>query len=303
MVRDHDCISPDLHRAAGIASAHHAFEAEGAAPVLPDARGHIPIERLIEHIGKVTLDRYRLGAAGAGMAVQIGQAELLTQQVIQRPARFDRVGQERTGGEAGRRAEAAPQAAFTLAADDGINCQRQTIELCLLAALDHRSVQPLVLVDIELEHLGVRAHRANLFDGHRGEAGYAKPQAKLLCRRGNRALALPVKYALERSGGEDQRQGSLAAQHGDRSINLRHPGEHIWHQIGVGKGGGVARAGQFIIGRTIDVIEHRPWQAAARQFAEIGYVVAVREAQVSPFSGACACATFSLARASAQFRL
>src|SRR3546814_6976499 len=88
------------------------------------------------------------------MGVEIGQSEFLAKEVIERPARARGIAPYCAGAEAGRGGEARSQAAFALARTDRVDRQCQCIEARRLAALDHRGIEPLVLVDIELEQLG-----------------------------------------------------------------------------------------------------------------------------------------------------
>ncbi len=61
------------------------------------------------------------------------------------------------------------------------------------------------------------------------------------------------------------------------SISLD-PGEHIGDEVAIGKGGGVARLGQLVVGGAVDIVEHRPGQALLGQQAEIVDVVAIGQA-------------------------
>jgi len=56
--------------------------------------------------------------------------------------------------QAWRRGEASPEVALAVAADDRIDGKRERVEPRRLRALDHRAVEALVLVIIELEQLG-----------------------------------------------------------------------------------------------------------------------------------------------------
>ena len=102
------------------------------------------------------------------MGIEIGEAEFLAQHVVERPARAGGVAPDAGRGEARRGGEAAPQAPFALAGDDGVHGQRQRIELRRLTALDHVGVEPLVLVDIELEQLGAAGECGDFLDAKLG---------------------------------------------------------------------------------------------------------------------------------------
>ena len=278
MVGNHDRIRADCHRPARIGGAHHAFQHEGAAPLLPDRGGCVPIHRGVEHGVEIFGDAHRLVGALGHMGVEIGQAEFLAAEIVERPARAGGVAPDAGRCEAWRGGEAAPEAAFALAGDDSVNRQRQRIELRRLAPLDHVGVEALVLVDIKLEQLGAAGERGDFLDAARGEAGDAEPQPELFRRPGNRRLALPVEGALHRGGREHQGQGGLAPEDGAGGVDRLDAREHIRHQIDAGIGGGIARLGQLVIGCPVDVVEHGEGQAGFRQQPEIVDVVTIGQA-------------------------
>ena len=278
MVRDHDRIRPDFHRAACVGGAHYALQHEGAAPLLADRGGGVPVHRRVEHGVEIFGDAHRLVGALADMGVEIGKAELLAKDIIERPARAGGIAPDARRREARRSGEAAPKTALALAGHDGVDRQRQRIELCRLAALDHVGVEPLVLVDVELEQFGAAGERGDFLDAARGEAGDAEPQPESFRCLGHRGLALPVEGALDGGGREHQRQRRAPPEDGAGGVDFLDPGEHVRHQIDPGKGGGVARLGQLVIGRAVDIVEHGEGQAGLRQLPEIVDVVAIGQA-------------------------
>jgi len=42
-------------------------------------------------------------------------------------------------------------------------------------------------------------------------------------------------------------------------IDIGDASEHIGHQVNVCKRGGIASLGQLVIGRSVNVVENRPW--------------------------------------------
>ena len=65
-----------------------------------------------------------------------------------------------------------------------------------------------------------------------------------------------MESALHRSWRKDQRKGAFPAQDRARGVDGLHPGEHIWHKIDVCIAIGVARFGQLVICRAVDIVEH-----------------------------------------------
>jgi len=130
---------------------------------------------------------------------------------VQRPARLERIGKGGGDGEARRAGEAVAGAAFALAGNDGVDSKGDGVELCRLAAFDHAAVEPLVLVDKLVTSWGGKLNRP-ILDADRGETGNAAPQAELLRRADHGAFALPVEHALQRGGGQHQRQRAFAAR-------------------------------------------------------------------------------------------
>jgi hypothetical protein len=113
----------------------------------------------------------------------------------------------------------------------------------LLAALDHRSVEPLVLVDVELEQLGPGRQRRHLLDRMRRQAGDAEPHPEPVRGLGHRAFAIAVECALQRGRAEHQRQRATPPHDRAGGIDGVDAREDIGHQIDIVEGGGVARLG------------------------------------------------------------
>ena len=194
------------------------------------------------------------------MRIQIGQAEFFTEEVVQGPTRPRRVAENGSGGKTGRGGKAAAQTPLPLARHDGVDCQSERIEFGRLTSFDHVSVEPLVLVDIELEHLGAASEGRNLFDRARRKAGDAEPQAEFFRRLGNGGFSLPMECSLHCCWREDEGKGAFPSKDRARRVDGLHPGEHIWHEIDVCIAISVASFGELIISCAIDVIEHREGQ-------------------------------------------
>jgi hypothetical protein len=116
-------------------------------------------------------------------------------------ARFGNVNRETQRalqGEARWRCEAGAQAALPVAADDGVDGQRDSVEPGRFSGRNQRAVKSRVLVDVELEQLG-RGHRAaDLLEADRAERRDTEERAELFRRAPDRPLALPVEQPLQR---------------------------------------------------------------------------------------------------------
>ncbi len=275
MVRHHDRRRADIDRALRILDRHDALQTELPAPVGADRLGRLPVHRLVEHGVEIIGDRHRHLRAGIDMGFEIGQRELAAEQIVERPAGMRREARRRARRQPRRRAEPGPPAALAIAADDRVDGQRDGIELGRLAALDHRAVEALVLVDVELEQLGAGDRRADLLDAHRRQAGDAEPGIELHRRRADRAFAAPMEQPLQCGRREEQRHRHLLAHQRHRHVDRLDPGEHARHQIAVVERRGVACLGQLVVGRAVDIMEHRKGQAPPRQFTKIVDIAAI----------------------------
>jgi hypothetical protein len=161
---------------------------------------------------------------------------------------------------------------------DRIHGQRDRVELGRLAPLDHRPVQALILVRIELEEFGRFDRRADLLDADGRQARNAEPGAEPLRRRADRTFALPMEQPLQRGGREEERHRHLAPHQRRAHVDLFDAREHARHQVAIFERGGVTRLGDLVVGSAVDIVEHRPGQPFAGQAAEILSVVAVGQA-------------------------
>ena len=275
MVGNPDCVGTDLYCAARVGGAHDALERKGPAPVLPDTRGGIPVHPGIEHGVEIVLNADRFPASFLHMPVEVRQAEFRPEHIVKRPARPRGIAPQRRSAEAGRGGKARSQASLALARNDRVHRQRQRIELRFAAAFDHRRVQPLVLVDIELEQLRTVGERCDFLDRMGGEAGDAEPDAELLRRARDRPLAIAMEGALQGSGAEHEGQCAVAPHDLAGCVDVAHPGEHIGDKVDLVEGTRIARLGDFVIGCPVDIVEHGPRQALLREPAEIIDIVAV----------------------------
>ena len=198
VVRNHDCRRTYIDRPPRVGDGHHAFETKLSAPVDADCLGNLPVHRLIEGSREVGPNRNRFARALSDMILQIRQFELCPKQIVERPARLHRDTCKAGRCQAQRRRKSGAQIAFAPPANDGIDGQRQRIELGGLAPGDQRGVQPLVLVNIKLEHLGALERRADLLDADRAERGNPEPGVVRLRDSANRRLTMPVEHALKR---------------------------------------------------------------------------------------------------------
>ena len=72
MIGNHDRIGADFNRPPRVGNAHDTLEREGAAPILPDARGGIPVHVRIEHGVEIILDAYWPARTFLHITVEIG---------------------------------------------------------------------------------------------------------------------------------------------------------------------------------------------------------------------------------------
>jgi hypothetical protein len=263
------------------------FQAEGAVPLLADRLGALPVEALVEHRGEIFGDRLGHARPFGHMRREVRQAEFFAEDVVEAPAGLGGVAQHIRCGEARRRGEARAEAAFAVAADDRIDGERDGIEFRVARGVEHRLVEALVVVDIELEQLGAIGERTGLGEADRREARYARDGARV--RRGaeDGALALPVEEALERGRREEERHRDLAAEERRLHVDAFDPGEHARDQVAVVECRAVAAARDLVIGGAVDIVEHRPGQAALRERAEVVDIVAVGEFHACPIPRHC----------------
>lgn len=267
----------DIDRAARILDRHHALQAELPAPIGADRLRHLPVHRGVEHGVEIIGDRKGDVRSFGHMVLEIGQLEFLAQEIIGGPggvrgeARHARQGQPR------RRGEAGATAAFAVAADDGVDRQRDRVELRRLAALDHRPIEALVLVDIELEHLGARYLPADLLDADGRQRRDAEPGARSLCGVRHGALALPVEQPLQRRRRQEQGHGNLLAHHLHGHVDGLDAGQDVGHQIAIIEGSAVAILGDLVVRGTIDIVEDRPRQPPFGKPAEILDIVTLAD--------------------------
>ena len=254
------------------------FKQKGAVPFLADRLGAFPVEALVEHRGEIFGDRFGDARSFGYMRGEIGQAELFAEHIVEPPAGLGGVAQHVRRGKARRRGEARAQAAFAVAADDRIHSERDRVELRLARGVEHRPVEPLVVVDVELEQLGAGGERTRFGEADRREARNARDGAGI--RRGaeHRALALPVEEPLERGRREEERHRDFAAEQRRFHVDAFDPGEHARDEVAAVERGAVAAAGDFVVGGAVDIVEHRPGQAALRERTEIVDIVAVGQA-------------------------
>ena len=162
-----DCLSGVLHR-------HYPFQAERLAPPLTHFRRGVPVHGLVEHRGEVVGHRdAHVGALG-NVVLKVRQLKRLPEQVIERPVGMRSETHQAGGGESWWRGKPRPQIALTIAANDGIDSERQRIKTCVEAPIDHAPGERLVLVIVELKDLGGADGLANFLDPHCGQRGDAK---------------------------------------------------------------------------------------------------------------------------------
>ena len=169
MVRYHNGICPDLDRPFGIFHRHDPLQTKGLAPTLPHFGGGVPVHGLVEHRGEVI--GYRdtdVGALG-NMVLEVRQLKRLPQQVIQCPAGMRGETHQTGRGESRWRGEARPQIALAIAANNGVDSERQRIKSCVPASIDHAPGERLVLVVIQLKDLWGANRLADLLDPHCGQ--------------------------------------------------------------------------------------------------------------------------------------
>ncbi len=285
MVGDHDRGRADIDRAARIRHRHHALQAELPAPIGADLLGHFPVHRLIEHLVEIVRDRQRDVGPFGDVPAQVGQVERLAEQIIERPFGMRGEAHRRSRRQLRRRGEAGAQAALAIARDDRVDRQRDRIELGVLAHVDQRPVQPLVLVDVELEHLGGADGTPDLLDADRTQAGDAEIGAVFLRHPRHRALALPVEQPLQRGRRQEQRHRQFAPHDGGAHVDSLDASEHVGDEIAIGKGFGVAHLGRFVVGGAVDIMEDRIRQPGLGEPAEILDIVAIGQAHDGPVSG------------------
>ncbi len=92
---------------------------------------------MVEHCAEIVADRYRDVRTLFHVVLQLGQLELLVHEIVGRPPRVHGEAEEAFERQARRRGEAGPQVAFPVSARDRIDGQRQHVEICGDAPLDH----------------------------------------------------------------------------------------------------------------------------------------------------------------------
>ena len=209
------------------------------------------------------------------MVLQVRELELLAEHIVQSPGGFRSIAPEAGRGDPGRAGKAGAQASLAIAADDRVDGQGQGIEFRGLAALDHRAVECLVLVDIELEHFRRADARADLLDADRGERGDAKIGSEFFRCPGDGALALPVKQPLQGGRGQEQRHRQLLAHHRRAHVDRFDAGEHIGHQIATFVCRRVPTPGDLVVGCAVDIVEDRKGQSFFGQRAKVIHIVAI----------------------------
>ena len=217
-----------------------------------------PVERRIEQFGEIASDRQRAAAEG-DVRVELRQAELFVGEVVDRPAGLQRKLRHAGKRQAERNREAGAQVALAVAAGDAVDGQHHDLHAGRLGPLQHRPVEPAVLVEIELIDLR-RAVLAQFLERHGAEGGHSEHGA--VARRGgcHGALAVIVKQPLQRRRRAIDRHCQCLAHDRDREVDLADPGQHARHEVAIVEGGPVAAQGDLVVGAPVDIVEDRPRQ-------------------------------------------
>ncbi|MCY1537033.1 hypothetical protein D9M68_725140 [compost metagenome] len=141
-------------------------------------------------------------------------------------------------------------------------------------------------MEIELVDLGPAADSAGLFQADRAQRRHAEHGTELACGRGHGAFAVMMEESLQRGRRAIHRQRQFLPHDGYRHVHLRHPAQHVRHQVAGLEGLGIAPVGGFIVGRAVDVIEDRARQALARHTAKVVEILALVQAHQKTFINA-----------------
>ena len=131
--------------------------------------GHVlPIQRRIQHLGKILADRHG-PTAHVHVIFKLGQPEPLMSDIIDAPHRLDAKLEHPGKREPERNGEPGAEVAFTVAACDAIHGQHHHLNAGFLRALQHGPIETAVLVVVELIDLRSVMCLAQFFQAHRTE--------------------------------------------------------------------------------------------------------------------------------------
>ena len=150
------------------------------------------------------------------------------------------------------------------------------------AAIDHAPGQCLVFVVVELKNLRRADCCGDFLNSHGRQTGDAKQGVECLCCSANRPLSLMMKQPLQCRGRQKQGQINGDTHHRGREIDLLNPCQHIGHEITAFISFSIAPVGDFIISRTVDVMENRARQTRLCQPAKLLGVVTVSQIHTVP---------------------
>ena len=213
-------------------------------------------------------------AAGRRPVRDVRDLDLRRREVLVHPLRLHRDVEQAHEAEARRHGHARHDVALAVAGHRDVDRELQRDVLGVLRALHELAAQAPVLEHVDLEDLRPVGELRGVLDVRRRDARQREDRAARVRRARGRALAFVVEQPLQRRRRAEERPVDLLAEQRRRHVDLRHVDERARQELVRVERRGVAPQRPFVVGRAVDVVEHRRGHVPARELAQLRDVVA-----------------------------
>lgn len=154
MVGKNDSRTADCGGQAGILKRHYALETKWPVPLRDHPADVVPVHCRIKHFREITRNRNARIFTEIDMRLQLGEPELLVNQVVNQLHGFPRELHRARQTETERNLISGAKIAFSVAAGYTVHCQYHDLDSRVFGPLHHRAIPTAVLVKIELMGMG-----------------------------------------------------------------------------------------------------------------------------------------------------
>jgi len=178
-------------------------------------------------------------------------------------------------GEPERNGEARAQVALAVSTGDAVDREHHDVDAHGLGALQHRAIEAAVLVEVILVDLRRGVLLADLLEAHGAERRHAEHRPEFRRGRGDGPLAVVMEQTLKRRRRAIEWHGEPLTHHRHRQIDGLHSPQDVRYEIALLEACRVSPIGDFVVGRTVDVVEDRARKPALGQSPKVVKVVAI----------------------------